>query len=911
MQKRGISPLIATVLIIGFTVALGSVILVWGGDFVRTLQEGSDITAEKAEGCTATTLDVTNIEQTAPNKLNFLLENTGQSDIQSVIVRLTGDKGASSVTKPGLGSAGKKAYEADFNPDEVGTVNSVGVIPNIKIREKTEPCTPGIEMESDAPSTELLQQWDLACPNGAIDTWEECDPNASPAIPADKTCESLGYTGGTLACNPNSCVLDVSGCTGASTCGNGAVDTEEQCDYDPLSLTEIIPAGTDCTTLGFSSGTIGSCNTQTCTIDTTQCIPDICNNGVNDAAEQCDSTATPTMPPGTNCITQGFTGGVLECTSQCTYDTTQCYTCGSGTVEQCKYCDGTDLGDKTCADFGYNSGTLGCSSTCDAYDFSSCAYTPTCGNLVKETGEQCDTSDFGNKTCASLGFATGALSCSADCNTIDTSSCIPFTKITTGDRHTCALTSSGDVYCWGYNGNGQLGLGDITSRNSPTKINGFAGATELAAGVYHTCALKTDGTVWCWGYDSSGQLGDDATLAQKTTPVQAAITNVAKIRIGAMSSHTCALKTDGTVWCWGAGTSGQIGDNALINRPTPVQVNINGIVDLSLGAYYTCGLDATSNMYCWGTNSYGQYCSGVTTKSNIPILTLTGVTKISSSLYHTCVIKTDNKVYCCGYNAYGQIGNGGTASPVLTPYQVPLTNNAQQVSTAGTQSCAVDSLGDMYCWGTGYYYSMGGSVNGAYYAPRKNNMKNPSITTFGTYHGCAINTTGTYCWGWNSYGQIGSGKTGSPAYDVPSPMRINITSTGGCGNAKLDTGEACETNGQQLNSQNCTSQGFQTGRLKCSSACSLDTADCEYSRIATCGNGAKEQCEHCDGADIGGKTCTDLGFKYGTLGCSPACAFDISTCSNCIGPEGSGCTTTADCCVPFMCNSIFGTCVLY
>lgn len=142
MDKRGISPLIATVLIIGFTIVLAAVIFVWGNDFIKGSLQKVDASEEKLSTCAATTIKLTNINQTAPNKLKFTLENTGDSDIESIIIRIIGDKGTASVTNStGAKIAEAKAYESEFNPDQVGTASSIEILPTINIKNQPATCT--------------------------------------------------------------------------------------------------------------------------------------------------------------------------------------------------------------------------------------------------------------------------------------------------------------------------------------------------------------------------------------------------------------------------------------------------------------------------------------------------------------------------------------------------------------------------------------------------------------------------------------------------------------------------------------------------------------------------------------------------------------------------------------------------
>ena len=141
-----------------------------------------------------------------------------------------------------------------------------------------------------------------------------------------------------------------------------------------------------------------------------------------------------------------------------------------------------------------------------------------------------------------------------------------------GSDTTCWVKKSDKtLWCWGNNYFGQLGLGDTTSRKVPTQVK-INNVSQVSAGQEHTCASKTDGTLWCWGANHDGQLGLGDTTS-RNVPTQLYINNVSKVSTGfAHIAHTCASKTDGTLWCWGNNTDGQLGINSSINKTVPTQL---------------------------------------------------------------------------------------------------------------------------------------------------------------------------------------------------------------------------------------------------------------------------------------------------------------------------------------------------
>jgi alpha-tubulin suppressor-like RCC1 family protein len=234
-------------------------------------------------------------------------------------------------------------------------------------------------------------------------------------------------------------------------------------------------------------------------------------------------------------------------------------------------------------------------------------------------------------------------------------------KVTAGGYHTCALTTTGLVKCWGWGLYGQLGYGntnDVLTPASVGYVNVGGNVTQIAAGGEHTCALTTTGQVKCWGKGDYGQLGYNDTNNVLTSASVGYVNvggNVTQIVAG--DAHTCALTTTGLFTCWGWGAFGQLGYNDTINVLTPASV---GYVNV-------------------GSN----------------------VTQIVAGGYHTCALTTTGLVKCWGYNYYGQCGYGNTNN-VLTPAPVGYVNvgsNVTQFTAGGTCTCALTTTGLVKCWG--------------------------------------------------------------------------------------------------------------------------------------------------------------------------------------------------------------------
>lgn len=193
--------------------------------------------------------------------------------------------------------------------------------------------------------------------------------------------------------------------------------------------------------------------------------------------------------------------------------------------------------------------------------------------------------------------------------------------ITAGYYHTCALTDASAVQCWGYNSVGQLGDNSTSNRLAPVAVSGLpSGVVAIEAGDDHTCALTDTGALYCWGSNSSGQLGDGST-ANRLTPVLVSGMSSGVRDVGAGSSHTCALTSAGAVKCWGWNYHGQLGDGSTTNRSTPTAVSglSSGVIAMSAGGDHSCALSSSGTLQCWGSNVYGRLGDNSTTDRLVPV----------------------------------------------------------------------------------------------------------------------------------------------------------------------------------------------------------------------------------------------------------------------------------------------------
>ncbi len=226
-------------------------------------------------------------------------------------------------------------------------------------------------------------------------------------------------------------------------------------------------------------------------------------------------------------------------------------------------------------------------------------------------------SELGNGTSGGLGLNPSLVANLSDA-----------VEISAGSSHTCARKSDGTVACWGGNLYGQLGNGTTTQSLTPTLVNNLTDTVEINAGFSHTCARKKDNSVVCWGLNNNGQLGNGVTATQSINPT--VVTNLTDtMELSAGVASTCARKSNGTVVCWGYNALGQLGDGTGTDSLVPNQTvsGLTDLVQLSSGNSHTCARKTDGTLFCWGYNGFGQVGSLTTvvvTTKPIPTAVLGG-----------------------------------------------------------------------------------------------------------------------------------------------------------------------------------------------------------------------------------------------------------------------------------------------
>jgi Regulator of chromosome condensation (RCC1) repeat len=287
------------------------------------------------------------------------------------------------------------------------------------------------------------------------------------------------------------------------------------------------------------------------------------------------------------------------------------------------------------------------------------------------------------------------------------------------NQHGCARKQNGDVYCWGQNCWGQVGNDQTTNctdnpdvqpdyQVSPVLIG--TDASQISIGIDHSCGLRTDGLVFCWGHNDEGQLGIDKVSVQAKQPKPVVgLSSVVKLATNSSKArHTCAITASGSLSCWGWNQHGTVGDGTTLSRrkPVPVAVDEQGnpfgdVSEVCVGNYLTCARKADGSLWSWGStgSSMARRPRPVTLDPARPAL-VAAPGGLGCGNSHVCVVTVESTVWCAGTNQFGQLGIDSGGQPVLQPVEVPLPGPASFVNPSRTHTCATLVDNTVWCWGS-------------------------------------------------------------------------------------------------------------------------------------------------------------------------------------------------------------------
>lgn len=340
---------------------------------------------------------------------------------------------------------------------------------------------------------------------------------------------------------------------------------------------------------------------------------------------------------------------------------------------------------------------------------------------------------------------------------------VDWAQVSVGHEHACALTVDRRAWCWGVNSYGEVTAPNWESQ-TPYQVGTGSDWADIDAGHQHTCGVRTDGTVWCWGRNNQGQVGPAGGSPSQPTPVRVGTADD-WASVSAGTYFTCALKDDGTAWCWGAGF---YGNPSSPQSATPVQVgSATDWSMLAVGVNHTCGIRTGGALWCWGYNGYGQLGTGSTSSGGTP-LTRVGTesdwTAVSAHQASTCGVR-GGTLWCWGDNSSGQLGDG-TSTARLQPTRVGSDADWAGVAAGYGFSCATRISGAAWCWGDHTFSQLGDGSDGEVESPFQ-------VTSATSWTGIAaadpLTTCGVradhtaWCWGNNGLGSFGTGSIGGPS----------------------------------------------------------------------------------------------------------------------------------------------------
>jgi len=328
--------------------------------------------------------------------------------------------------------------------------------------------------------------------------------------------------------------------------------------------------------------------------------------------------------------------------------------------------------------------------------------------------------------------------------------------VATSTHASYALKSNGTVWSWGDNTSGQIGDGTRQRRDSPIQVKGLTGVSVIAGGDNHALVLRSDGTIWTWGGNRYGARGDGA-ITLMATPGLVQVNATGALAVAAGTAHSLALLSDGTVWSWGANTSGQLGDGTTERRSTPAPVvGLQNVIAIAAGAETSMALRDDNTVWTWGNQRLvPTRVSGVD-----------NVIAISTSGTHSLALRDDSTVWAWGSNARGELGDGTLVSRT-TPAQVSQLVDVMRISTGPQTSYAVRYDGSAWGWGENGYGQLGGGGTSVWSTPGLiPGLNNVLAIAGGSRHGMAVLADGSG----RSWGLMGFDDGTSSTGYAPHPM---------------------------------------------------------------------------------------------------------------------------------------------
>ena len=343
-----------------------------------------------------------------------------------------------------------------------------------------------------------------------------------------------------------------------------------------------------------------------------------------------------------------------------------------------------------------------------------------------------------------------------------------FNSIYSGYEQTCAIGSDNVLNCFGNNTSAQFGNGKAGykgSSNKPFEIDSGQWI-KIGIGEGHTCGIKYDETLWCWGRNESGQIGNGTYGWDEIVKEPLQITDDLWKDVSAGESYTCGIKKDdNSLWCWGSNYANQLGDNTYENKYSPVLISNNEWSEIRLGNHFSCGIKKNQKLWCWGlkelSNVKSDYSHGFKQIGNDDWF------DISTGNNHFCGIKLDKSLWCLGeveYDPPAYDKGIWIIEPDRNKFDPHEKSNDswKTVTSGGNFSCGLKDDNTLWCWGLNHRGQLGQGYAEAYmeekYPVQVGLDDDWKSIAAGQMSVCALKNNGElYCWGANTSGQLGIG----------------------------------------------------------------------------------------------------------------------------------------------------------
>lgn len=327
--------------------------------------------------------------------------------------------------------------------------------------------------------------------------------------------------------------------------------------------------------------------------------------------------------------------------------------------------------------------------------------------------------------------------------------------VAAGFEHTCAI-HQGALFCWGGNSDGELGVGDTLPRTRPTPLDAGVGWVELGVGYGSTCARRNDGSVWCWGAILGG-------LGSKLRPVQVTLPSSSSA-LSLHFNHACVIGMDRRLRCWGENQEGQLGLDdgfpGLPDQSAPMTLDGGQWASVSTGQGHTCAIATNGTLWCWGRNAPPQLGQPMGQPGQIRRPVQVGAdtdwTQVRSSQNASCALKASGQMWCWGDAFDMPIGT----RQIYQPERIGADTDWRTLELETFSICGLKTNGSLWCWGRNDEGQLGTGTTQSVYTPQEIGSGPWSSVAVARFHHCAIDAAGAlFCTGMNDEGRLGVGDT--------------------------------------------------------------------------------------------------------------------------------------------------------